>query len=91
MKTFTENTFREGTTGRGVPVPHEHRGFGHPLSPHERRTLMHIEFEDEDWTLMKEMFGDEDTAAAAANVLMDAPPEIQILAVQLIDIIKEVM
>ena len=33
--------------------------------------------------------GDEDEAMAAVRVLMEAPPEIQILAVQLINLIEE--
>lgn len=41
-------------------------------------------------TLFKHIYGDEDEAAAAVQVLMDAPPEIQILAAQLISLIKEV-
>ena len=39
---------------------------------------------------MRDIFGDEDTAAAAAAIIREAPPEIQILAVQLINVIKEV-
>ena len=90
MKAFTD-TFREDTIGRGIPMPHAHMGIEHPIPPHERRILMHIEFENEDWEVLREIFKDEDTATAAVGVLMDAPPEIQILAVQLMDIIKEVM
>lgn len=40
--------------------------------------------------LLEEIFGDADTAAAAQEVIQKAPPEIQILALQLIDLIEEV-
>lgn len=62
----------------------------HPIPPHERRAMMWIEFDENDWKHMNEIFGDEDTAAAAAEIIREAPPEIQILAVQLINIIEEV-
>ena len=38
---------------------------------------------------LTDVFGDEDTAAAAMEVILEAPPEIQVLAVQLISIIRE--
>ena len=70
---------------------HEHKlPLKHNIPPHERKAMLHVEFEENDWVLLKEVFGDEDTAAAAVDIIRDAPPEIQILAVQLINIIKEV-
>lgn len=75
----------------GVRMMHEHKlPLKHNIPPHERKAMLHIEFEENDWVLLKEVFGDEDTAAAAVDIIRDAPPEIQILAVQLINIIKEV-
>ena len=75
----------------GVHMMHEHRmSLRHNIPPHERNAMLHIEFDENDWTLLKEVFGDADTAAAAVDIIRDAPPEIQILAVQLINIIKEV-
>jgi len=75
----------------GVPMLHEPKLlFRHNIPPHERKSMLHIEFDDNDWALLKEVFGDEDTAVAAVEIIRDAPPEIQILAVQLINIIKEV-
>ena len=74
-----------------VHMPHEPRlPLRHVIPPHERKSMMNIEFDDNDGTLMKEVFGDEDTAAAAVEIIRNAPPEIQILAIQLINIIKEV-
>ena len=52
------------------------RGPGRPMPPHERRALISIDFDDEDWVLLKDAFGDEDTAAAAAEIIREAPPEI---------------
>ena len=74
----------------GINMFHEHKGPGRLIPPHERKALLHIEFEDDDWELLKNVFGDEDTAYAAAEIVREAPPEIQILAMQLINIIKEV-
>lgn len=75
---------------RGVHrMPHEHIDPMRPIPPHERKSFMNVEFDQSDWTILKEVFGDEDTAMAAAEIIKAAPPEIQILAVQLIDIIEE--
>lgn len=71
-------------------LPHERLESMRPIPPHERKSLMNIEFDQSDWTVLKEVFGDEDTALAAAEIIKAAPPEIQILATQLIDIIEEV-
>lgn len=68
--------------GRSLP-PHERHGFGRPIPPYERRTMMHVEFSEDELTLLDTVFGDPDTAQAAAYIIQDAPPEIQILAIQL--------
>lgn len=83
---FNKTEQKEG----GLPMKHEHKLPAPHIPPHQRKAMVQLRFEDEDWALMKEIFGDEDTAAAAADILLDAPPEIQILAVQLFQIIKEV-
>lgn len=74
----------------GNRMIHKHRNHERHIPPHERKVLMHIEFDETDWALLKKVFGDEDTAMAAAEIIRDAPPEIQILAIQLINIIEEV-
>lgn len=76
---------------RGSHMMHEHREPGRHIPPHERKSLIHIEFDEVDWALLKEVFGDEDTVRAAAEIIQEAPPEIQILAIQLINIIEEVV
>ena len=85
------NTSNMNELKGGVHMTHEPKPpLRHDIPPHERKAMMHIEFDDNDWSLLKEVFGDEDTAAAAVNIIRNAPPEIQILAVQLINIIKEI-
>ena len=81
-----ENIEKEG----GLHMIHEHRGPVHHIPPHERKAIVRLEYDEQDWSLMKDIFGDEDTAAAVATIIREAPPEIQILAVQLINVIKEV-
>lgn len=85
--------FSDGKTVRtmegGISMIHEHRGSGRHIPPHERKGVMHIEFGEADWVLLKEVFGDEDTALAASEIIREAPPEIQILAIQLMNIMEE--
>lgn len=61
-----------------------------PVPPHLRKTLMDVEFDEEDFSLMKRIFLDEDTTMAAIRIIKEAPPEIQILTIQLINLIEEV-
>ena len=69
----------------------KHRRPGKHIPPHERASLMRsIQFDEKDLDLLKEIFGDEDTAMAVTEIIREAPPEIQILAVQLMNIIEEV-
>ena len=89
MKVF-EDKRKESPMERGIHMIREHRNPGRHIPPHERKALMHIEFDEADWALLKEVFGDEDTALAAAEIIREAPPEIQILAIQLMNIIEEV-
>lgn len=73
-----------------TPIPsHEHRELVRPIPPHERKAFMRVELDDMDMALLRMIFGDADTAEAAAEIIREAPPEIQILAIQLINIIKE--
>jgi hypothetical protein len=89
MKVFTDKKNEKALEG-GIHMMHEHRGPGRHIPPHERKALMHVEFDEADWTLLKEVFGDDDTALAASEIIREAPPEIQILAIQLMNIIEEV-
>ena len=89
MKVFAENRKVKGMEG-GLHIMHKHSGPGRHTPPQERKALLHVEFDEDDWSLLKEVFGDEDTAVAAAEIIMEAPPEIQILVIQLMNIIEEV-
>ena len=62
---------------------HGHHRPGH-IPPHAHRALLRVEFDEQSWALWEQVFGDDDTVGAAAEILRNAPPEIQILAVQLI-------
>lgn len=61
-----------------------------PAAPHERRRLMHMDFEDSDRELFIRVYGSEDEASAAMEILTDAPPELQVVASQIIRYIEEV-
>ncbi len=87
MKIFTG---KHEQMNRSFTVPSEHPHTSRHIPPHERRSLMQVEFSESDWELLRKVFVDEDIALAAAEIIRDAPPEIQILAVQLMDIIEEV-
>ena len=89
MKVFVDKKNDRVLEG-GIHMIHEHRGPERPIPPHERKALMYIEFDETDWVLLKKIFRDEDTASAAAKTIMGAPPEIQVLAAQLMNIIGEV-
>ena len=64
-------------------APHMH----HP--PHEMRPGMYVEFSDIEQALFCDIFGDEDTASAAMDIIRNAPPELQVMAKQLLDMIQE--
>lgn len=89
MKVFAEDRKTSETRG-DLHMMNAHKGPERHIPPHERKALMHVEFDDGDWDLLKKIFGDEDTAVAAAEIIREAPPEIQILAMQLMNIIEEV-
>lgn len=61
----------------------------HPVPPHERKGMITLQFDEGDWKVFKEAFGDEDTAAAAVEIVHGAPPEIQILVAQVLDMIEK--
>lgn len=79
---------RDDRPVKGMFVP-AHRP-GPEAPPHVRRRMFRIEFDEADQAAFQEVFGDEDTAAAAMDILFNAPPEIQVLALQLLHIIEEV-
>ena len=82
MKVWTNETKRPDWEG-GIAMTHGHHRPGH-IPPHAHRALLRVEFDEQSWALWEQVFGDDDTVGAAAEILRSAPPEIQILAVQLI-------
>ena len=89
MEMFVENR-KTRDMGGDLHMLNKRKGPERHMAPHERKALIHVEFDEGDWNLLKEIFCDEDTAVAAAEIIRKAPPEIQILAIQLINIIEEV-
>ncbi len=87
---YTHNCDIYINEGGTVHMMNTHTHLGKHIPHHERKALIHIDFSADDMTLFKHIYGDEDEAAAAVQVLMDAPPEIQILVAQLISLIEEV-
>lgn len=85
MRAITDRKTMEG----GYYMIHGRSEQRKHIPHHERKALMHVEFDEADWVLLKEVFCDEDTVLAAAEIIREAPPEIQILAIQLMNIIEE--
>lgn len=90
MQVFANNKKGKKNEG-GFHMMHKHPEPMRHIPPHERKALMQVEFDESDWKILSEVFGDEDTALAAAEIIREAPPEIQILAIQLMSIIEEVL
>ncbi len=76
---------REDKMGPGAP------GHRHPMPPHERKGTISIQFDETDWQVFMDIFGNEDEANAAIGIIHGAPPEIQILAAQLLTLIEKEM
>ena len=90
MNVFTGATTKN--TEERLRMIHKPKGPAGPVGhnpPHERKAMIQIEYDAEDIKILADVFGDEDTAAAAAEVILGAPPEIQIIAIQIISIIKK--
>lgn len=90
MKITNHNTPEYTKEENNMKEPIAHRP-PHPVPPHIRKGMFSIQFDDNDWEIFKKVFVDEDEAAAAFGIIHGAPPEIQILAAQLLyQIEKEV-
>lgn len=90
MKMMTNLAQKNGFEGGTIHIMRENKPIGRPMPPHERKALMRIVFDENDWKLFQLVYEDDDEAAAAMQVIMNAPPEIQILMAQLIDLYEEV-
>ena len=67
------------------PEHHLH-GYRHPIPPHERRDMIYVEFDQQGEEVLGEMFGSEEEADIAINILHCAPPETQLLVLQLLKV-----
>lgn len=54
----------------------------HPAHPHERRAMLRFSLDEKDREVLLAVFGDEDSVASAESIIYDAPPEVQVLAIQ---------
>lgn len=84
---FNEHHFEETLSPEHPqPVIPPHRP---PTPPHMRHTEQ-LSFSAKDWAVFRDAFGDDDSAVTAAGILLNAPPEIQVLALQIVKMIEEV-
>ena len=63
----------------------------HPTHPHERRAMLRVSLDEKDRQVLLAVFGDEDSAASAESIIYDAPPEVQILAIQVLSMAAQTM
>jgi hypothetical protein len=70
---------------REAEHPH-HKGH---IPPHERRAMFNVTFDDKDSELLEKIFGNKDSAAAAVEIICTAPPEMQVVAVQILKLIQK--
>lgn len=64
----------------------ELHGVGHRphIPPHERKNMIYVEFDESSEDALKNMFGSKEDAEIAINILHCAPPEQQVIALQLL-------
>jgi hypothetical protein len=69
-----------------------HRGPHGDVPPHIRKEFVSIEYEEDDEDAFIKVFKDVDSARSNMAILMaeHVPPEVKIVAAQLLDIVKEV-
>lgn len=73
---------------KSVPPPHAPEPHP-PVPPHERRRMFQIEMSEKDIEILTAVFHDEDTVSAAVEIICNAPPEIQVLVIQILKMIEE--
>lgn len=75
-------------------VVHNKMGYpvqGRYIPPHEKKNMICVEFDEQAQKIFRAVFGDEDTSRAAISIIQNAPPEIQIVAIQILKMIEEVV
>lgn len=79
-------------------LPHiHHKAHGlhphpmHPAHPYERRAMLRFSLDEKDREVLLAVFDDEDSAASAESIIYDAPSEVQILAIQALNVAAQTM
>lgn len=72
-------------------IPRPHHNHHHPLPPHERAKLIHIYLDQKNCEALLAVFGDQDSAASAEQIIYNAPPEVQILAIQALRMVVQTL
>ena len=100
MTVFTKESVnqRGEITMKCNELPHiHHKSHGlnphpmHPSHPHERRAMLRFSLDEKDREVLLAVFGDEDSVASAESIIYDAPPEVQILAIQALSMAAQTM
>ena len=100
MTVFTKESVNQkgNHTMKSNELPHiHHKSHGlhphpvHPVHHHERRAMLCFSLDEKDREVLLTVFGDEDSAASAESIIQDAPPEVQILAIQALNLVEEAM
>ena len=78
---------RHPAGNREMCRPAEKREAYRPVPPH-LRTRFYPEFDEKDREIFMRVFGDEDSADAAVQVIRNAPPEIAVLTLQIMEMIR---
>ena len=78
---------RHPAGNRGMCRPAEKREAYRPVPPH-LRTRFYPEFDEKDREIFMRVFGDEDSADATVQVIRNAPPEIAVLTLQIMEMIR---
>lgn len=95
MTVFTKESVKQrgdyNMNNNQLPHIHHkpHGAHPHPLHPHERRDMLRVSLDEKDHDALLAVFGDEDSAAAAECIIYEAPPEVQILAVQALSMAEQ--
>ena len=63
----------------------------HPAPPHEPRAMLRFALDEKDREVLLAVFGDQDSAISAESIIYDAPPEVQILAIQALSMAAQTM
>lgn len=70
---------------------HMHPHHVHPAPPPAPRAMLDISFDEKDREMLLAIFGDQDSAATAESIIYEAPPEVQILAMQSLSMAEQLV